>query len=145
MMRNLRTRVCIITMLLAFVTPETLGAQRPSITQAARIGYPMPHFELPSYQGDVVSLSQFRGKNILLLFPRGRYENQWCRFCHYQYVELVELERSRRIREELKLEIIQVMPYTKAELDDWVNDFERNLGEIEAWKYPPNEAELNNE
>jgi len=34
------------------------------------------------------------------------------------------------------------MPYTRAELDDWVSDFARNLGEIEAWKYPPNEAEL---
>ena len=45
-----------------------------------------------SYQGDTVSLSQFRGKNVLLLFPRGRYENQWCRYCHYQYTELVELE-----------------------------------------------------
>lgn len=143
MKRNLRTRICVTAMLLALVAPEMLAAQRPSITQAARIGYPMPDFELPSYQGDTVSLSQFRGKNILLLFPRGRYENQWCRFCHYQYIELVELEESRRIREALNLEIIQVMPYTKEELDDWVNDFGRNLGEIEAWKYPPNEAELN--
>jgi peroxiredoxin len=142
MKRNLRARICIIAMLLAFVTPEMLGAQRPNIRQAARIGFPMPDFELPSYQGDTVSLSQFRGKNILLLFPRGRYENQWCRFCHYQYIELTELDRSRQIREELNLEVIQVMPYTKAELDDWVNDFQRNLGEIEAWKYPPNEDEL---
>ncbi len=143
MKRNARTRICLTSMLLVVATPGFLAAQRPSIRQAARIGFPMPEFELPSYQGDTVLLSQFRGKNILLLFPRGRYENQWCRFCHYQYAELVELERTRSVREELNLEILQVMPYTREELDDWVNDFQRNLGEIEAWKYPPNEAELN--
>ena len=103
----------------------------------------MPDFELPSYQGDTISISELRGKNVLLLFPRGRYEDQWCRFCHYQYTELVELDRTRRIRDELNLEIIQVMPYSREELDDWVNDFQRNLGEIEAWKFPSNEADLN--
>jgi len=137
-----RKQICVTAMVLVAAIPGVLGAQRPNIRQAARIGYPMPDFVLPSYQGDTISLSQFRGKNILLLFPRGRYENQWCRFCHYQYTELVELERTRRIREQFNLEILQVMPYTREELDDWVDDFQRNLGEIENWKYPPNEAEL---
>lgn len=142
MTRDPRTRFFFIAMLLALAIPWTLSAQRPSIRQPARIGFPMPNFELPAYQGDTISLDQFRGKNILLLFPRGRYENQWCRYCHYQYVELVELERTRGIREELNLEILQVMPYTRSELDEWASDFQRNLGEIEAWKYPQNEADV---
>jgi peroxiredoxin len=139
---NRGIRIISMALLLALVIPEALIAQRPSITQPARIGFPMPDFELPTYQGDTVSLSQFRGKNVLLLFPRGRYESQWCRYCHYQYAELVEMERTRGIREDLNLEILQVMPYTREELDDWVGDFQRNLGEIEAWKYPENEAGL---
>lgn len=122
--------------------PSAILAQSPKIRGAARVGWPMPDFELLSHQGEEVSISQFRGKNILLLFPRGRYENQWCRFCHYQYAELVELDKKYNIREKYDLEILQVMPYSQEEVADWVKDFKKNLGEIEAWKNPPNPDRL---
>ena len=67
---------------------------------------------------------------------------QWCRFCHYQYAELVELEKKYQIRKTYNLEILQVLPYTKEEVEDWVKDFQKNLGEIEAWKNPPNPEKL---
>jgi len=128
---------------LMVVVPEMQIAQQPRIGEAARIGWPMPDFTLASIQGETVSLSQYKGKNVLLLFPRGRFRNQWCRFCHYQYAELVELEKALKIREKYNLEILQVLPYTKAEVENWVKDFKRNLGEIEAWKNPPNPEGLN--
>lgn len=102
----------------------------------------MPDFELMSYQGEKISISRYKGKNVLLLFPRGRYENQWCRFCHYQYAELAELEKKYQIRKKYNLEILYVLPYTKEEVENWVKDFQKNLGEIEAWKNPPNPEKL---
>ncbi len=32
---------------------------------------PAPDFELPDYSGKLVRLSDFRGKNVLLVFNRG--------------------------------------------------------------------------
>lgn len=140
--KNFSRQIIMISLLLIILASDMPFAQQPRITQAARIGYPMPDFKLPSIQGEIISLSQFKGKNVLLLFPRGRFQNQWCRFCHYQYAELVELEKTQQIREKYNLEILQVLPYTKEEVENWVKDFERNLGEIEAWKNPPNPEEL---
>lgn len=131
-----------IYILIFFLVFGSLFAQQPKIQQAAQLGHPMPDFKLMSYQGEEISISQFRGKNILLLFPRGRYMNQWCRYCHYQYAELVDLEKRLQIRKKYNLEIIQVLPYTREEVKNWVKDFQRNLGEIENWKYPKNPEKL---
>ena len=142
MSKDIRTRILCISFLIVIFAAGTLFAQRPKIREAARIGWPMPDFELLSYQGEKISISQYKGKNIFLLFPRGRYENQWCRFCHYQYAELVELEKKYQIREKYNLEVLQVMPYSQEEVANWVKDFQKNLGEIEAWKNPPNPEKL---
>ena len=83
-----------IFILIFILVPSLLFAKQPKIKQAAKLGWPMPDFKLMSFQGEEISISQLKGKNILLIFPRGRYENQWCRFCHYQYAELVELEKK---------------------------------------------------
>ncbi|MCK7515024.1 MAG: peroxiredoxin family protein [Desulfobacterales bacterium] len=72
----------------------------------------MPDFTLPVYQGGTLTLSSLRGKNVLILFPRGyAAENYWCTICNYRYVELAELEKARRIREKYNLEILVVFPY----------------------------------
>ena len=132
-----------IYIILLILIPCLLTAQRPEIREAARIGQPMPDFTLTSYQGDEISLSQYKGKNILLIFPRGRFRNQWCRYCHYQYAELVAMEKELKIKSKFNLEIIQVLPYTKVEVENWVKDFPRNLGEIEAWKNPAEPENIN--
>lgn len=142
MKKNVCIRIIKIAIGINILDSSMVLAQNPAIREAARIGQPMPEFELVSYQGERISLSQLKGKNILLLFPRGRFRDQWCRYCHYQYAELVELERESQIRDRYNLEILQVMPYTKNEVENWVNDFERNLGEIEAWKNPPDPENL---
>lgn len=142
MHKDIRAQILSISILIIIILPCTLSAQRPNIREAARVGWPMPDFELMSYQGEKISISQYKGKNVLLLFPRGRYEDQWCRFCHYQYAELAELEKKYQIRKKYNLEILQVLPYTKEEVEDWVKDFQKNLGEIEAWKNPPNPEKL---
>ena len=129
-------KIISIFLVITILFPSASFAQRPSIRQAAKIGFPMPDFELPSFQGETISISKLKGKNILIIFPRGRYENQWCRFCHYVYAELVDMEKKLQIRKKYNLEIIQVMPYTRAEVEEWTTQFKRNLGEIENWKSP---------
>ena len=142
MNKDILTQILSISLLIIFLAPCMLIGQQPAIREAARIGFPMPDFKLVSHQGEEISISQLKGKNILLLFPRGRFRNQWCRFCHYQYAELVELEQKLQFRKKYNLEVIQVLPYTKEEVKSWVKDFKRNLGEIEDWKNPPNPENL---
>ncbi len=48
----------------------------PSFSQQAEIspvtvGQPMPDFTLPVYQGGDLRLSGLKGKNVLIIFPRG--------------------------------------------------------------------------
>ena len=48
----------------------------PSFSQQAEIrpatvGQPMPDFALPVYQGGDLKLSGLKGKNVLIIFPRG--------------------------------------------------------------------------
>jgi peroxiredoxin len=50
----------------------------------------MPDFTLPAYQGGTVTLSALRGKNVMIIFPRGyAAENYWCTICNYKYAELI--------------------------------------------------------
>jgi peroxiredoxin len=138
----MKKNIYILLILIFILVSGSFFAQQPKIKEAAKVGHPMPYFKLTSYQGEDISISQLKGKNILLLFPRGRFMNQWCRYGHYQYAELVDLEKRLQIRKKYNLEIIQVLPYTKEEIKDWVKDFQRNLGEIENWKYPKNPGKI---
>ena len=95
-----------IFMVILILISSTSFAQRPQIREAAKLGFPFPDFELTSFQGETISISKLKGKNILLLFPRGRYQDQWCRFCHYVYAELVDMEKRLQIRKKYNLEII---------------------------------------
>jgi len=104
---------------------------------------PMPDFSLPAYQGGEVSISALKGKNVLLIFPRGLAgENHWCHICNYQYEELAELEMQQGIRKMFNLEILFVLPYGKAMVDDWVAKFPDQFSDIAGWKNPPDQDEL---
>ncbi len=59
------------------------------------VGQAMPDFTLPVYQGGDLTLSSLKGKNVLLIFPRGfARQNYWCTICNYKYAELVDLEQK---------------------------------------------------
>lgn len=103
----------------------------------------MPDFTLPVYQGGEIGISQLKGKNILLIFPRGLAgEDHWCHVCNYQYAELAELESSQNIREKHNLEILFVLPYPKEMVQDWVDKFPDQMADIENWKNPPEPEKL---
>jgi len=110
----------------------------------AEIGWAMPAFTLPAYQGENVSISDLKGKNILLVFPRGHVSDSihWCNICQYQYAELAELENTKHIKQKYNLEILFVLPYDRPAIQDWVNSFPQQLEEVETWKNPPDLGKL---
>jgi peroxiredoxin len=99
-------------------------------------GDTMPDFKLQSYQGQQVSLSQFKGKNVMLIFPRGKVNDHWCQICHYQYAELADIEKTQEIRKKYNMEILFVLPYTAEEVKEWVLKFPDQMNVIEGWKNP---------
>ena len=105
--------------------------------QPAVVGQPMADFTLPVYQGGTMTLSSLRGKNVLILFPRGwAAENYWCTICNYRYVELAELEKAQKIREKYNLEILVVFPYTRDVVKAWLEALPSQLESIKARKNP---------
>ncbi len=103
----------------------------------------MPDFTLPTYQGGEVNLSSLKGKNVLLIFPRGLAgEDHWCHVCNYQYAELVELEQKEQIRKRYDMEILFVLPYGREMVKEWVEVFPDQLADIENWRNPPDPGNL---
>ena len=111
--------------------------------QPAIVGQPMADFTLPVYQGGTLKLSSLRGKNVLILFPRGyAAENYWCTICNYRYIELAELEKAQKIREKYNLEILVVFPYTHDIVKAWLEALPGQLETVRATKNPADPAAL---
>jgi peroxiredoxin len=96
----------------------------------------LPDFTLPAYGGDDFTLSKYRGKNVLLVFPRGWIGDHWCQLCHYQYAELLDYEKNLKIRKKYDLEKVYILPYNKEKVSDWVDKLPDALVTIESWKNP---------
>lgn len=102
----------------------------------------MTSFTLPSVQGGNVSLSDFKGKNVLIIFPRGRVDDGWCHICHYQYAEYTDLELKQKIQEKYNLQILFILPYDKEIVEKWVKMLPKQMKDIEGWKHPANPEKL---
>lgn len=104
---------------------------------------PMPDFTLPVYQGGALKFSELRGKNVLLIFPRGLAgEDHWCHVCNYQAAELIEMEKKNGIRKRHNLEIVFVLPYDRGMVAEWVAKFPDQLQDLEDWKNPADPSKL---
>lgn len=99
-------------------------------------GNPMPDFTLPVYGGGEFTLSKYRGKNVLLVFPRGWLGAAWCPYCPYQYLELEQLEKTSGIKAKNNLEIAFVLPYASDRIADWLEKFPDALQTVEKFKNP---------
>jgi peroxiredoxin len=124
-------------LLLAAVLPVVpAGAQPVPVEQA------MPDFTLPVLQGGTWQLSAQQGKQVLLVFPRGRAGQGWCHICNYQYAELAELDRTEGLRRRFGLEVVFVLPYDRDTVQAWVDAFSAQLEDIHQWKFPDDPASL---
>ena len=102
-----------------------------------------PDFTLPSYQGDTISIYNYKGKNLLLIVSRGKYaDDKWCTICHYQYAEWADIVLNENIKEEFNLEIVFLLPYSQDTIKNWVKAFPYEMKKIEKWKYPKNEENI---
>ena len=115
----------------------------PAQIRPVSVLQPMPDFTLPVYQGGEMNISQLKGKNILLIFPRGLAgKDHWCHVCNYQYAELAELDIKQNFREKNNLEILFVLPYSEEMVRDWVDKFADQMADIENWKNPAEPEKL---
>lgn len=129
-------------LLLLSVAPPFASAQ-PAPLRPTIVGSPMPDFTLPVYQGGEVTLSELRGKNVMIVFPRGLSRpDSWCHVCPYQHAELAEYEAETDFRARTNLEILFVLPYGHEKIGEWIDAYPQLLRDIEEWKNPPNPAAL---
>lgn len=137
-MRALMLTALAVAAILNLAVPGRAQDLKPvSVWQA------MPDFTLPVFQGGDFSLASLKGKNILLIFPRGLAgENHWCHVCNYQYANLAALEQAQAIRKAYNLEIVFVMPYGREQVQQWADKFSDQLQDIENWKNPPDVSKL---
>jgi len=131
-----------LVLLLAVAGAALLPAQAAPI-KPANFGDLFPAFTLAAVQGGEVSLAALKGKNVMIVFPRGRVDDHWCQICHYQYAELAELEKVLQFRKKYNLEVLFVLPYDQATVQHWVDIFPEQMAVIEKWKNPT-EEELKN-
>lgn len=121
-----------------FLTSATFISGQP-----AAVRQEMADFTLPVYQGGEITLSQLRGKNVLLIFPRGLAgEDHWCHICNYQYADLAALEKEKNLREKFDLEILFVLPYNREMVEEWVDKFSDQMADIQNWKNPADPDKL---
>ena len=129
-----------------FMLPVLAGfsvhAQNNNV-QMGIVGDKFSDFTLTTFQGEKISTQDLRGKNILLVIPRGKYkDNEWCTICMYQYAEWAELELTQQIRKKYNLEIVFLFPYNKDSIAKWVNDFPKEITRFKEWKNPSNPEKL---
>ena len=111
--------------------------------QPAVVRQEMPDITLPVYQGGEITLSKLRGKNVLLIFPRGLAgEDHWCHICNYQYADLAALEKEKNLRNQYDLEILFVLPYNREMVEEWVDKFPDQMADIQNWKNPADPDKL---
>jgi peroxiredoxin len=103
----------------------------------------MVDFTLPAYQGGELSLSNLRGKRVMLVFPRGLSSpTSWCHVCPYQYAELADYDATADFRATTNLEILFVLPYGREKVGEFIDAFPTLLQDIEDWKNPADPATL---
>ena len=112
-------------------------SQEPEV-KPAMLEQPMPDFTLPAFQGGMIALSSLKGKNVMIIFPRGfAAEGRWCTICNYKYAELLDLEKTEQLRKKFDLEILYVFPYGKETVQKWLDALPEQLDKIKTWKNPP--------
>ena len=73
----------------------------------------LPEYTLVDSEGVKISSADLKGKNIMLIFIRGKVTKDiWCPICQYQYLELAEMEAKYKLRKKHNMDIFFVMPYS---------------------------------
>ena len=129
------TKITLVICCLLFLSITGTLAQ-PKPMDMALLGHELRDFSLPVYQGGTFTLSEFRGKNVLLHFPRGYYDKDWwCDICAYQYFDLVKEHEKRNLTELFNLEIVVVLPYDTKTIAKWLLEMPEVYQSLSDWKF----------
>lgn len=125
---------------LSFIILIILSSICAAQIQPAMLEKPMNNFTMPTYDGKTVSLSDFKGKNVLLVFPRGyAAENRWCSICNYQYAQMLDLDK--KLKGKVELQILYIFPYSEEKTHEWFDAFPDQMTYIESMKTPKDDSE----
>jgi peroxiredoxin len=126
----------------AFVLGQ--GSREPAADiKPVTIGQPMPAFALPVFQGGTFELAGHKGRNVMLVFPRGfAAEGRWCTIDNYKYAEIVDLDKTAGLRTKYDLDVVFVFPYARDIVAKWVDDNPDQLTKIRDWKHPADPSKL---
>lgn len=135
-MKN-RKKNCLGLFLILMTSAFPLIFSQETEIRPVTVGQAMPYFTLPSLDGGNFTLSSLKGKNVLLIFPRGfAAEARWCTIDNYKYAELVDFEKTEQIRKKYNIEVVFVFPYGPDIVKQWVESNPDQLEKIKTWKYP---------
>ena len=113
MCRLAKTPFPLLALVLSLTPTGGLTAQTQPL-RPVTVGSPMPDFTLPVFQGGEITLSELRGQNVMIVFPRGLSRpGSWCHICPYQHSELVEYEAQTGWQARANLKILFVLPYSQ--------------------------------
>ena len=99
---------------------------------------PLKDFSLPVYNGEEYQLSAEKGKNILLVFPRGYYDKDvWCDICAYEYLDLIDEFYNNKLAEKYNLDLVFILPYADTTIAKWLMDMPEVYESLEAGKHNP--------
>ena len=102
----------------------------------AIIGEPLKDFSLPVYNVGDFKLSDEKGKNVLLVFPRGYYDKDvWCDICAYEYLDLVDEFYNKRLTEKYDLDLVFILPYDTSTIKQWLEDLPEVYAGLEEGKH----------
>jgi peroxiredoxin len=124
----------LIALCLLIVIPVSFSQKRPLVM--AIIGEPLKNFTLPVYQGGEFNLESERGKNLLLVFPRGYYDKDiWCDICSYEYLDLVDEFYNKKLAEKYNLDLVFILPYPDTTITRWLQEMPEVYESFEASKH----------
>ena len=124
--------LCLLTFL--FATNAAIISQ-----DLPRLHKEFPDFTFTDHNGDDITLSDLRGKKVILIFPRGKVGDHWCQLCHYQYAELAKLQLDENFQEKYNTKVLFILPYPMDEVKLWVDMFPSQIADVQRWKSTPDE------
>jgi peroxiredoxin len=125
-----------IILIIICVSINIFPQKRP--LDLAVIGEPLKDFKLPVYNGSEFQLSNEKGKNVLLVFPRGYYDKDvWCDICAYEYLDLVDEFYNKELAKKYNLDVIFILPYDENTIEKWLTDMPEVYESLEAGKHNP--------
>jgi len=130
----MKIQISYIILLLILLSVNISPQKKP--LDLAILGEPLKDFSLPAFNGSEFILSDEKGKNILLVFPRGYYDKDfWCDICAYEYFDLVDEFYNQRLAEKYNLDLVFILPYDTSTIRKWLDDLPEVYAGLEAGKY----------